>query len=111
MQRLADGSLVQQIPASYYAFVGEVVGEVPRDPHDVGLRIRVLEPLSPKTKPGEEYVFYASTYEGAACEYVNNVPLRTTEYPVGTRIRVVTPNTEIWALHLGGALTVLKAQH
>jgi hypothetical protein len=88
-----------------YVFVGEVVGEElitakssKGDVHVVTLRVRVIDSSNQNTSPGTVHDVYQWTTD-ESCGYSPH-PLTTSDFPVGTKIRVIADDFAIAAWEL-----------
>jgi hypothetical protein len=90
------------------AFIGSVVGHTTSEQGFPALMVKVLEPWTPAQEQGE--VIHVSVADwSCTSQPTPHSAFRPAEYPVGTRVRVISPGKLVYSWDLQSSITVLGA--
>ena len=101
------GTLLPRHDASDFAFLGKVVGHTQTAAGVPALAVEVLDPWTARQRRGEIVTIAVDQWQGCNLPRPMGERFQPARYPLGTRVRIVSPESTIYSWDVNTSIAVL----
>jgi len=102
-----NGVMLPYQEPSYFAFLGRVVGYAESAAATPALAIEVIDPWTARQRRGEIVTIAVEQWQGCNLSKPMGERFQPAKYPIGTRVRVVSPRSTMYTWDVEVGLVVL----